>query len=159
MYNNLYKDQHTWNAFFFILFPIAAILSFWLLQKTETVSTLWSLGVFDIAILSLATFRVVRLVVADKIFSFGRSLFNNTLSDGTEMKPESGFRRAVAELIECPWCVGVWAVLLVIVLYIIAPVGRFFVMLLAIAALGSLIQILSRRIGSDNNHTASHVCS
>lgn len=161
MDSKLPRDQHAWNAFLFILFPIAVLACFWLLQSWKSDRALWTLGTFDIVILALATFRLTRLVVSDKIFSFFRIAFTDTLQDGTEIKPPRGFRRAIAELTECIWCTGIWAVLPITVLYVSAPAGRFFVMLLAIASLGGFMQVIARRVGAgQNNHApAPHVCS
>ncbi len=155
------KDQHTWNALIFILFPIVIVGSYLLIDWMVGIQRMNSVSAFDIIIMTLATFRVSRLITSDKIFGFGRAIFMDVLEDGTEVKPAGGFRRAMAELIECLWCVGVWAALFVLVLYMITPFGRFGALILAIAALASFFQVVSRRVGAGtvNHPNAPHTCA
>lgn len=161
MPNRFPSDQHIWNASIFILFPILVVLLYRYFDSSGAMQAFYSLTIFDIVIISLATFRFIRLIAFDKIFSFGRAIFHNTLPDGTMVKPPKGFRRAMAELLECSWCVGVWAALLVLTFYIISPLGRFFALILAIAALGTFFQVVSKRVGAGtaNHPESSHLCS
>jgi hypothetical protein len=139
-------DLQYWNAALFFLFPIFVLLAFVPLVQHIGFRWLYSMTAFDLAILSLATFRIIRMVVFDKIFSFARYFIFDAI-DGKYEKPKGGLRRAVAELVECLWCMGVWAALAVTVLYFVSPVGHFFVIVLAISAIGSFLQVVSRAIG------------
>ncbi|MEK7628740.1 MAG: DUF1360 domain-containing protein [Patescibacteria group bacterium] len=160
MDNNLAPDRHVWNALFFSAFPIAVVLLYGVLNRGTGMDQLMGLTVLDLLILGLATFRLIRLVTLDKIFSFFRAAFMNTLPDGSEIRPDKGFRRAAAELIECLWCTGVWAALMATGLYVSLPIGRFFVVVLAISALGSFMQVVSKRVGAAAPHTHQPgVCS
>ena len=145
--SSLPKDQHMWNAFIFFAFPVMIVGAYVLIERLIGIRNIGVLSVFDITIMSLATFRIIRLITFDKIFSFARVMFMDTLPDGTEVKPAGGFRRAAAELMECFWCTGVWVGLFVLVLYMLTPIGRFGALILAIAALGSFFQVVSRRVG------------
>ena len=156
MPNPIPKDQHIWNALIFILFPIAIVGAYMLIDRSVGINNMNNVSAFDIIIMILATWRIVHLISFDKIFGFARSVFMNVLEDGTEAKPEKGFRRAIAELIECLWCTGVWVALSVLVLYIVTPLGRFGALILAIAALGSFMQVISRRIGAGTISHPSH---
>ncbi len=100
---------------------------------------------FDAAILGFATFRLIRLVTFDKIFGFVRAWFMDE-REGTLHKPHGGFRRLMAELIECVWCTGLWAALFVTTAYVALPFGRFFVIVLAIAAMGTFLQNISKAV-------------
>lgn len=143
--SSLPKDQHMWNAFIFFAFPVMIVGAYVLIERLIGIRNMSALSMFDIFIMALATFRIIRLVTFDKVFSFARVIFMDTLPDGTEVKPSHGFRRAIAELMECMWCTGVWAALFVLVLYMLTPIGRFGALILAIAALGSFFQVVSRR--------------
>ena len=161
MDNKLPKDQHAWNALIFILFPVLVVVTYRLFESQGYLQTLFSLSVFDLLLISLATFRLIRLVCFDKIFSFARVVFYDTLPDGTMIKPPKGFRRAVAELMECPWCVGIWASCVITVFYVVTPLGRFFAILLMTAALGTFFQVISRRVGAGTSYHSDspHTCS
>ncbi|QSH39545.1 DUF1360 domain-containing protein [Candidatus Kaiserbacteria bacterium] len=146
--NSNTKDQAVWNALFSLLFLLLLISAFWgLTNGLDSFKWLYVLDSMDIAILALATFRIVRLVTFDKIFTFVRNIFMDLQEDGSYEKPERGIRRTVAELIECIWCTGLWAALPIVTLYFIADIGRFFVLVLAVAALGSFLQLFSQMVG------------
>jgi hypothetical protein len=76
-----------------------------------------SISLFDLVLIILATFRLTRLFVYDKITRFLRDLFFHA----NEMYTEEGVTyfskkermhgplRTVYELLTCPWCFSVWA--------------------------------------------------
>lgn len=138
------KDQAAWNALAMLAF-IIAFLGTVLIVGPWQLRELYRFDFFDLAIVALATLRVIRLVTFDKIFSFVREWFLDH-KDGTWHKPAGGFRRLMAELIECIWCTGLWAALAVTALYLLFPLGRFFVLVLAVAALGTLLQNVSKAL-------------
>jgi len=67
----------------------------------------------DLAYLGIATFKVARLVSKDRVVSFARAPFTE-LEEGAgrgelaERPRGTGLRRAVGELVICPYCLGVW---------------------------------------------------
>ena len=145
--NPLPKDQALWNIVFSVLFLVLTVGFFWILTEGfYDFGWLFFITFFDVAIISLATFRLIRLVTFDKIFAFARNLFLVRQEDGTYRKEGGGPRRTIAELMECLWCTGLWAALFSFVLYFVDPIGRFFVFILALAALGSFLQNFSQMI-------------
>ena len=62
-------------------------------------------------------------------------------------KKEKGIGRTIHELIICPWCIGIWISLFVIPLYFLKDIGKIFVLIVAIAGIGSFLQILVNMIG------------
>lgn len=147
------KDQGLWNAVFALLFLVLFAASFWwLTDGFETVYWFYTLSAFDITLIALATFRLIRLLSYDKIFTFVRNAFLTRQPDGTYKKEGGGPRRTVAELLECLWCTGLWAALAAVVLYLSGILGQFLVLVLAIAALGSLLQNLSHMLGRIGRH-------
>lgn len=149
------KDQKLWNVVFMIVFFALLGISFWgLTDGLDRFRWLYLMTAGDIIIISLATFRVIRLVTFDKIFAFVREWFFVRDAQGMVQKPAGGPRRTVAELIECIWCTGLWAALFVSVLYFATDVTRFFVIILAIAAIATVLQNFSQmitRIGTHNH--------
>ena len=160
------KDQGMWNAIFAIAFLVVFALVYWgLTDGLDYTRWISQITVFDLSILMLATFRVVRLVSYDKIFQFVRDWFLDrsesqatTAStaavcstcqvslDAAMRKPVGGPRRTVAELLECLWCTGLWAALATIAIYFSTSIGKLFVIMLAIAAVGSFLQNFSKMI-------------
>jgi hypothetical protein len=72
-------------------------------------------GVGDVALLTVATFRVSRLVAKDTITSPLRSPFTEfqeAAGEGevNERPRGSGLRHAAGELVSCPFCTSVWTV-------------------------------------------------
>ncbi|MCA0969564.1 DUF1360 domain-containing protein [Halobacillus litoralis] len=99
-------------------------------------------------ILSLAAFRLTRLIVDDLIMEWLRKPFTvirvekNENGEKEEWIEPTGF---IGEGLTCQWCVGVWSSLLIIVFYTFVPYGVFLVLLLAVAGLQSILYNWSER--------------
>ena len=146
--NTMPKDQGMWNGIFSLIFVFIFALFFWgLTDGLDRFEWLYLINTADVALLSLATFRLIRLMSFDKILAFVRNWFLDEQDDGTYKKPKGGPRRTIAELVECPWCTGIWATLFASILYFSSDIGRFAVILLAVAAVGSFFQVFSAMIG------------
>ena len=141
--NEYPQDHYIWNPLAILFFVLlTGGVFYWLSQDRWFVSSLYALNFLDVVIIGLAAFRFIRLFTYDKIMQFFRNWFLN--ADGT--KPEKGIRRAFAELNECIWCTGMWAALLVLVMYFAGTFGVFGVYLLAISALATVFQNISQMI-------------
>lgn len=92
----------------------------------------------ELVVLALATYRLTRLIYKDDIADPIRLRI-----EGEQFNSDHPKRAAVAEwlhlLITCPYCVGVWAAG-VLILLLAVPFVNFFVYLLAVAGAASLIQ-------------------
>ncbi|MCI3278522.1 DUF1360 domain-containing protein [Streptomyces cylindrosporus] len=69
---------------------------------------------WDVALLGAATYKTSRLLSNDKITSFVRAPFTRRSAEGQgpEVLDEprgTGLRRAVGDLVSCPFCTSVWA--------------------------------------------------
>lgn len=111
---------------------------------------------FEFFILSLAVFRITRLIVYDKVSEFIRDMFLVTSEEYDEerrityimrAKYDRGVRRLMADLLSCPWCVGVWAAVFAVVGYFLLPATWPFWLLMAVAGAASFFQLLSNLIG------------
>lgn len=122
------------SAFFLALAGIAfSFLSGMGLLRTEIPWT-------DLILLSLATFRLVRLFTYDHITAF--------LRDGVKHAKSGTFLATVRDLLGCPWCTGVWFAFLAYATYClnreaVMPV----ILILAIAAIASVLQIFTNLVG------------
>lgn len=147
------EDQNLWNFIFSVFFICVLAAAVWYMQEVRG-GFLISVPPFDALMLAFATFRITRLVVYDKIARWFRELFadrHEYEKDGkawVEVKPPaSGFRHAVYDLLQCPWCIGIWAALVVIFVYFVYPWGWFFCFFLGLAGAGSLLQVMANGIG------------
>ena len=70
-------------------------------------------GPADIVLIGTATHKLSRLVAKDKVTSFARAPFTEYEEKGgpaeVEERPRGrGMRRAIGELLVCPYCLGLW---------------------------------------------------
>jgi uncharacterized protein DUF1360 len=67
----------------------------------------------DLVLITLATHKLSRLIAKDRVTSTMRAPFTTYEGEGgpAEVKERprgSGLRRAVGELVVCPYCIGLW---------------------------------------------------
>lgn len=142
-------DQYFWN-FVFSLFFIVLIVMGAIILETEARIPLSDLELVDYVLITLATWRVVRLFVYDAITKFFREQFWDLKKVGRGYqleKPKVGPRRTVADLLSCPWCIGVWASATVTFFYLVTPYAVFPTILLALSSVATFLQILSNLVG------------
>lgn len=69
----------------------------------------------DLILIGTASHKLSRLIAKDKVTSVLRSPFTELQEQGAPAEFEEkargrGLRRAVGELLVCPWCLGLWVV-------------------------------------------------
>lgn len=145
-----FTDQYVWNFVFLVFF----LVSVWLgIEALESFAyrPLYSVTIADIALITLASFRVIRLVVYDRIMAFFREQFwdVNDIGGGETVltKPPHGPRRTLADLLSCPWCFGMWAAAMTTFFYFLTPYTFYIVLFLAISAVATLLQLTANLIG------------
>lgn len=142
------EEQTFWNVVALLVFIALCGVAAWLLARYGTVTPA-SFGFLDLALLGLATFRLIHLLTYDKIFDVVRTAFMDR--EGTRLKTaERGWRRVVRELLQCLWCTGLWSALIVATVYFLGPWGWLAVAVLAVAGLGSLLQIISKALAAES---------
>ncbi len=142
-------DQYFWNIVFTVFFLILIGMGSIILEG-EAAMRMRELKVHEYMLIALATFRLTRLFVYDKITAFFREQFFDvveTKNGLTLTKPGYGPRRTLADLVTCPWCFGMWASATVIFFYLLTPYAYFPVLVLALGGIGSLLQIVANMIG------------
>jgi hypothetical protein len=158
MYHETRTEKGSGNVLSFLLsggFFLIVGAAFHLLDRYELgVRSIRDVTPFEFFILVLAVFRLTRLVVYDTVSQFVRDLFLDTTTveeNGVvyvdRKKPARGFRRLVADLLSCPWCVGMWASTFSVVIYFLVPITWPFWLLLAVAGGSTLIQLTVNLIG------------
>lgn len=147
-------DQDFWNFMYSLFFiTISGILFFTVYTVKGSLPT--SIPIFDFSIIILATFRLTRLFVYDKIAKFFRDFFTIVEERYTEegvtyfekKEPVYGPKRTAYDLLTCPWCFSVWASVVVVFFYLITPISWVIICILAISGVASFIQITANMIG------------
>lgn len=142
-------NQYFWNIIFTLFFLCLAWIATAILES-EAYIPYGSLTTVDFMLITLASMRVIRLVVHDKITAFFREQFYDVLErDGKVLlvKPEKGARRTLADLLTCPWCFGVWATAMVAFFYLLTPYAYFPVLFLALSSVATFLQLLANLVG------------
>jgi hypothetical protein len=80
----------------------------------------------DLALMTIATHKAARLVAKDRVTSAVRAPFTRFEDDAgpgevSEAARGRGLRRAVGELITCPFCIGLWIASAFTAGFIVAP--------------------------------------
>jgi hypothetical protein len=93
----------------------------------------------DLFLITLAVFRLVRLFTYDVITAFIREWF-------VESQPNT-FGHTLGTLLNCPWCTGLWFSFIIVFAYFATPFAWPVILVLAVAALASLVQVFANFIG------------
>jgi len=142
-------NQYAWNIIFTLFFIVLVVAGIEVLN-VHSYRPLYSVSGADILLITLATYRLIRLFVYDKITAFFREQFFDVVEvEGVTilMKPEKGPRRTLGDLITCPWCFGIWASAMVIFFYFLTPYAFYPVLFLSIAAVATFLQLVSNVVG------------
>lgn len=144
-------DQYFWN-FVFGIFFLALFVMGMIILDTEAYLTRETLTVFDLAIITLASFRMTRLFVYDAMTKLIREQFLDAevaarTGKVTLVKPKVGPRRTLSDLFSCPWYFGIWAASTVTFFYLLTPLAYFPTLVLAVAGVATFIQLAASMIG------------
>ena len=82
------------------------------------------ISLLDSALIILATYRISRMVVYEKVFSYFRYLI--------KIRTKNGFFNSINNLITCPWCTSVWIALFLFDIFYLVPYGNYFIYIMVI---------------------------
>lgn len=142
-------DQYFWNFVFSVFFAALVVMGAIILEG-EAYKEWADLTLVDYTLITLASFRIIRLMVYDKIAAFFREQFWDVHEGKTKVtlvKPATGPRRTLADLLSCPWCFGVWATASVSFFYLLTPYAFYPVLLLALSSIATFFQLTANLIG------------
>ena len=142
-------DQYFWNVVFGLFFTILVVMGAIILE-TESRIAIAELTLVDYVLITLASWRLTRLFVYDAITRFFREQFFDVVKVGRKHKlekPTTGPRRTLADLLTCPWCFGIWATATVLFFYLMTPYAVFPVVILALSAVATMLQITANLVG------------
>ena len=98
---------------------------------------------YDAVLIILATYRISRMVVYEKVFSYFRFLI--------KIRTKNGFFNSINNLITCPWCTSVWIALFLLDIFYLVPYGNYFVYIMVISAIASPLILLSNYLSLQND--------
>lgn len=102
----------------------------------------------NLAILVLSSFRLTHMIVFDEITAFLRKPFltvtyvpdeSGQIVRQVDIKG-TGLRYWIGLLLSCHWCVGIWASVVIVALYLYVPIAFPLLLVLAIAGAAAAIE-------------------
>ncbi len=139
-------DQYFWNFWLLVLFGVLLVMATIILE-TESRIPLSELSLFDLTIIVLASWRLMRFVSSDGTTKFFREQFydlKKTVRTLTLEKPVAGPRRTILDIILCPWSFGLGSTALVTFFYLLTTYAIVPVMLLALSGVVALFELVAR---------------
>ncbi len=129
--------KHFWNIALTIFFVALVLGGVGYLASIHAFYR--TVGIPDVLLMTLATWRMTRLFTYDAITKFIRDWF-------VDARPET-LAGTLYTLLTCPWCTGLWFAATAVFFYFATPYAWPILLILAIAALGSYLQVLSNLTG------------
>ena len=130
MSDRKHQAWNFWSAFVF--FGLVFLVGYLLELHGDDIR---EITLKESAIIILASYRMTRILVFEKIFKYLRDV----------LKKREGLYviGTLSSIITCPWCMGVWVTLIIIIFYYLVPYGALLVYVLALAGLASLVILFS----------------
>ncbi len=127
------RKHQAWNFWSaFVFFGAMVLVGYLLRQKGVDIT---ELTFKEALFIVLATYRMTRILVFEKIFKYFR--------DVLKKREDLYVVGTLSSIITCPWCAGVWVTLIILVFYYLVPYGEVLVYVLALAGLASIVILLS----------------
>jgi len=136
-------DQYFWHLIFLVFFGVLVTMGTIILD-TESRIPFAELSFLDIAIIVLASWRLVYFMAYDTMTKFFREQFYDLKKTGRKLtleKPKNGPRRTLIDLITNPSSLGLWMTASVIFFYLITPYALYPLIFLAFSAVVTMIQL------------------
>jgi hypothetical protein len=129
--------ENAWNfVSLFLFFALVVVTGYFMKAGNIDITNITTT---DLIILTLAIYRVTRVVVFEKIFKYFR--------DFVKANNRVYFMRTLCYIITCPWCAGVWITLVMTVFFFLVPYGVLLVYLMALSGVASFLVMLSNYLG------------
>ena len=148
------SNQNKWSVAFSAFYVAIFVLGVVVIKEVNG-ELPTSIATFDLILIILASYRLIRLFVYDHIMQFFRDWFldkeyyedERGACQVRRFPPKLGPRRTVNDLLSCPWCFGMWAGLIVPFFYFLTPYAWFFILVLAVSGVASFVQITANLVG------------
>lgn len=124
--DNLLREKAI-NFLSVIVYLIIFIASIFLYEYKNL--AIADISIIDAVLLILATYRISRMIVYEKVFSYFSYLIR--------VRSGSSIFNSINNLITCPWCTSVWIALIFFDIYYMVPYGKYLIYLMVISAIAS----------------------
>lgn len=131
-------NQGKWHNIFGAVYIVLLLVTLAILKSLDKLPL--SISTFDFFLLAFCIFRLVRLFTYDSITEHIRDYFK---------KFESGPEKEAFDLLDCPWCTGVWIALPVVFFFFLTSLAWYPILILALSGIATFIQITILRIGKE----------
>ncbi len=127
------RKHQAWNFWSaFVFFGAVLLVGYFLERKGVDIR---DLTMKEIVLVILATYRMTRILVFEKILKHFR--------DALKRRQNLYVIGTIHSMVTCPWCAGVWVTLIILVFYFLVPYGALLVYVLALAGLASMVILVS----------------
>ena len=125
------KTEKIWNVLsMFVFVLLLIVLGTFLIERGIAIE---DIRLFDLLLICIATYRMTRLLVYDRLFKLFRDIIRSF--EGT------GIGDSVKAIVTCPWCAGVWISLFNVAIFFIVPYGKLFIYVMAVAGVATFFQL------------------
>ncbi len=131
------KTERIWNIVSMFVYVLLLIVLGTLLKDRGI--SMNDISIFELLLICIATYRMTRLMVYDRIFKLFRDISRSI--------ENSGFGASIKTILTCPWCAGVWISLFNVGIFFLVPFGELFIYVMAIAGLATLFQLSVNILG------------
>ncbi len=131
------KTERIWNFISMFVFVLCLIGVGILMREQGTGAD--DISVLDMLFISIATYRMTRLVVYDRIFKLFRDILRSFRG--------TGIGDSLVTIVTCPWCAGVWISLFNVAIFYLVPYGVLFIYIMTIAGISTFLQISVNILG------------
>lgn len=133
----LSKTERIWNLLSMFVFVLLLIGTGTLIRNRGM--TISDIGILELVLITIATYRMTRLIVYDRIFKLVRDIIRSF--GGT------GLGDSLKAIITCPWCAGVWISLFNVAIFYLVPFGDLFIYAMSIAGVATFLQLTANVVG------------
>jgi hypothetical protein len=127
------RKHQAWNFWSaFVFFGLVVLTGYMLREKGIDIR---EMSFRDAVVIVLASFRMTRILVFEKIFKYFR--------DMVRKKQDYYLVGTISAIITCPWCMGVWITLVIVIFYYLVPFGNLLAYVLALAGIATMVILLS----------------
>ncbi len=141
-------DQYFWNCVFLLFFVFFLVMSVLIISGEQRIA--WeSLTFTDLALMTLASWRLTELVSREHLTAFFREQWydvKRTTRGASLELPQGGFRRALLELLYHRASIGLGMTLFVAFFYLLTEYAVFPVFILAVSSLVTLCVTIVERL-------------